>query len=540
MHKTMRVSFLLAFATAATLLAKTALAQSASVSLVKNASTDPVAPGATLTYTLSVSNEGPDDAMNVAVSDPLPAGTTFSAITAPGGWNCTTPSVGTNGTVNCTNPDFPPSSALFSIDVVVGALPDGTVITNTATITSTTADPNPNDNTSTTNTTVTTPVATLTVTKTGSPNPVDAGNDLSYTITASNNGASPLDTATVTDPMPPGTTFVSLASPGGWSCTTPSVGANGTVSCSMTSAPANTAFVFTLVVHVPSNTSAGLVTNRATFFSDIGGRDTTLTATAVNQVQISADLQVTNGDAPDPVVAGSNLVYTIGINNLGPSDAAAVSLTDSLPTGTTFVSLASPGGWSCMTPAAGASGSVSCSGSVIALATATFTLTVNTNAALAGGTILTDSATATFASDPNNGNNTGTATTTVNLNPVTTTVILAPTVTFNANGVVTVTVSTPGTTPTGNVTLSVDAGAPVSQPLVAVNGTSAAAVFTLTSPAVGSHTLAANYAAQGPFSASSATGTLIVISPVPALGSKELLALAAALAVVAVLAMGKR
>jgi uncharacterized repeat protein (TIGR01451 family) len=540
MLKTLRFSALLAFITASLMLASPAAAQSASVSLVKNASTDPVAPGATLTYTLSISNEGPDDALNVVVSDPLPAGTTFSAITVPGGWNCTTPAVGVNGTVNCSIPDFAPVSALISIDVVVGALPDGTLLTNTATVTSTTPDPDPNDNSSTTNTTVTTPVATLTVTKTGAPNPVDAGNDLSYTITASNNGSVVLDTATVTDPLPPGTTFVSLASPGGWACTTPAVGANGTVTCSMLAAPANSSFVFTLVAHVPSNAPTGPVTNQATFFSDVGGRDTTLLATAVNQVQISADLQVTNNDAPDPVVAGSNLVYTIGVNNAGPSDAASVSLTDSLPAGTTFVSLASPGSWSCTTPAVGAHGSVSCSGPVIALATATFTLTVNTNASLAGSTVLTDNATATFASDPNNGNNTGTATTTVNPNPVTTTVIAAPTVTFNANGIVTVTVSTPGTTPTGNVTLSVDGGAPLSQPLVAVNGTSAAAVFTITSPAVGSHTLAANYPAQGPFNASSATGTLVVLPALPVLGGKELLALAAALMVVATVALGRR
>lgn len=418
MHKTIQFLFLLAFATVATLLPSTASAQSAELSLVKTASTDPVSPGATLTYTLSVSNEGPDDGINTVVSDPLPAGTTFQALSAPGGWSCTTPTVGTNGTVSCSIADFAPLTAIISIDVVVGALPDGTVLTNTATVSSTTADPNPADNSDTTNTTVSTPTATLTVTKTGSPNPVDAGADLSYTITASNNGAVTLDLATVTDPLPPSTTFVSLASPGGWSCTTPAVGANGTVNCNMALMPGLSSAVFTLVVHIPSNSAASPVTNQATFFSTQGGRDTTLQATAVIQVQISADLLVTNSDSPDPVVAGSNLVYTIGVNNTGPSDASAVTLTDTLPSGTTFVSFAAPGGWSCTTPAAGAIGSISCSGSALASTTPTFTLTVNTNAALAGGTILTDSATASSASDPNTGNNTGTATTTINLTPV--------------------------------------------------------------------------------------------------------------------------
>src|SRR5258708_39497011 len=101
--------------------------------------------------------------------------------------------------------------------------------------------------------------------------------------------------------------------------------------------------IFPVVAHILPNRAATPVTNQATFFSSQGGRDTTLKATAVIQVQISADLLVTNSDSPDPVLAGSNLAYTIGVNNTGPSDASTVTLTDTLPSGTTFVSLAAPG-----------------------------------------------------------------------------------------------------------------------------------------------------------------------------------------------------
>src|SRR5438445_4197776 len=177
---------------------------------------------------------------------------------------------------------------------------------------------------------------------------------------ASNSGASLRDTPTVSDTLPAGTTFVSLASPGGWSCTAPAVGASGSISCTITPMPSNTAAVFTLVVLVGSNHAAGALPNQATFFSSSGGRNTTLTGSTSTQVQISSDLNVTKSDAPDPVTAGSNVVYTIGVTDNGPSDAAAVSLTDTLPAGTTFVSLASPGGWSCAAPAVGASGSISC------------------------------------------------------------------------------------------------------------------------------------------------------------------------------------
>ncbi|MCU1296130.1 MAG: Kelch motif [Acidobacteriaceae bacterium] len=96
----------------------------------------------------------------------------------------------------------------------------------------------------------------------------------------------------------------------------------------------------------------------------------------------------------------------------------------------------------------------------------------------------------------------------------TTTSISAPTVTFPANGSVTVTVSSTGLTPTGNVSLTVDGGNPISQALS--NG---AAVFSLTSPAAGTHNVSASYSAQGNFAASSTTGALHVDYSAPTLTS---------------------
>src|SRR5438094_233521 len=66
--------------------------------------------------------------------------------------------------------------------------------------------------------------------------------------------------------------------------------------------------------------------------------DTELTA-----VQTRADLSIVKTDSPEPVSAGNNLTYTLTIDNAGPSDAAAVTVSDTLPTGTSFVS-ASDGG----------------------------------------------------------------------------------------------------------------------------------------------------------------------------------------------------
>jgi uncharacterized repeat protein (TIGR01451 family) len=43
------------------------------------------------------------------------------------------------------------------------------------------------------------------------------------------------------------------------------------------------------------------------------------------------DLSITKSDSPDPVVQGNNLTYTIQVQNHGPNDASAVSISDNLP-----------------------------------------------------------------------------------------------------------------------------------------------------------------------------------------------------------------
>ena len=109
-------------------------------------------------------------------------------------------------------------------------------------------------------------------------------------------------------------------------------------------------------------------------------------------------------------------VYVTVINN-GPASAATVKLTDAVPSGTTFVSQAQSTGpaFSCTNPAAGATGTTSCSISALASkASATFKLTY----ALPSSTTQTsvvDTAVVSSAinPDPTPANNTSTATTPV-------------------------------------------------------------------------------------------------------------------------------
>jgi uncharacterized repeat protein (TIGR01451 family) len=124
-----------------------ASAAAADLSLTKADTPDPVAIGNDITYTITVTNNGPDPASSVTLSDTVPTNTTFRSITTPVGWTCgTVPAVGGTGPISCTNPSFAVGSSIFTLVVRVGAaVPDGTIISNTATDTSPTDSSSGND-----------------------------------------------------------------------------------------------------------------------------------------------------------------------------------------------------------------------------------------------------------------------------------------------------------------------------------------------------------------------------------------------------------
>ena len=131
-----------------------------------------------------------------------------------------------------------------------------------------------------------------------------------------------------------------------------------------------------------------------------------------------ADLSVTKTDAPDPVVPGSNITYTISVTDAQYDQASGITLTDPLGTPTTFVSLTqnSGPGFSCATPAVGAAGTLTCTlGSLDVGVSASFTLVVNVPPATSTGTTITNTASvdASATIDPNPANNSASASTTV-------------------------------------------------------------------------------------------------------------------------------
>ncbi len=126
---------------------------SADVSILKTASPNPVLTGGDLAYTILVHNAGGGSASTVQVSDPLPPQTTFVSCATTQG-SCTSPDVGTNGTVRVDLGTLANGgNATITIHVLVNAA-GGSTITNTVTVTAATPDSDSSNNISSTTTTV--------------------------------------------------------------------------------------------------------------------------------------------------------------------------------------------------------------------------------------------------------------------------------------------------------------------------------------------------------------------------------------------------
>src|SRR6185369_12483700 len=165
-----------------------ALAAPADLSVTKVDSPDPAVAGSNVTYTIAVTNLTAADATTVALSDTLPANTTFVSFTSPAGWSCTTPAVGGTGTVNCTIATLPANgSGSFTLVVNVNAAtPNGTIVSNTASVRSI-DDPVVGNNSATATTTVSSG-ANLLVLKADSPDPAVANGNITYVVNVRNDG----------------------------------------------------------------------------------------------------------------------------------------------------------------------------------------------------------------------------------------------------------------------------------------------------------------------------------------------------------------
>jgi uncharacterized repeat protein (TIGR01451 family) len=162
----------------------------ADLSITKTDGNTSVVPGTSDTYTITVSNNGPDTVTGASVSDPLPAGTiaanwAFAGSSGGGSVSGDTSGIG----ALATTVDLPANASVtFSFTVQISPLATGTYI-NTATVSppAGVTDNDPGNNSATDSDTLT-PQADLSITKTDGVTSVVPGTVDTYTITVTNNG----------------------------------------------------------------------------------------------------------------------------------------------------------------------------------------------------------------------------------------------------------------------------------------------------------------------------------------------------------------
>ncbi len=317
----------------------------ADLSITKTDLPDPVVAGTDLTYTITATNSGPGDTPDVEISDPLPPGTTFVSATPSAGAACSSPPVGGAGTVTCTWAGATGAGVARTLTLVVHVDPGvlhGSTITNTATAVSSVLAIDASADTLVINR------SSLAVTKDDVPDPVIAGEDITYTITATNNGPSVASNIQISDPLPPSTTLVSATPSAGGGCMSPPVGETGTVTCTWAGITGvGVVRTLTLAVYVPLTAADGsTVTNTARAIPSVLANDATADTLVINQ----ADLSVTKDDGVTTAVPGGSVTYVITTTNSGPSDAVGVTIADLFPPELTCL-------WTCT-----ATGSASCGG----------------------------------------------------------------------------------------------------------------------------------------------------------------------------------
>ena len=165
------------------------------------------------------------------------------------------------------------------------------------------------------------------------PQQANAGSDFTYTYHWRNGAAVAAHNATVQLVLPSGVTFVSVTAPGA-SCTQPAGGGTGTVTCNLGTLAPGQYGTFAVAVNVPSlNAPSTIDHGNYSIAADGLG---TLLGPAVHTTLTSsiqyADLAVRLTDNVAAAIWGqTGLSYQMVVTNLGPLDATAATLTDTLP-----------------------------------------------------------------------------------------------------------------------------------------------------------------------------------------------------------------
>jgi uncharacterized repeat protein (TIGR01451 family)/fimbrial isopeptide formation D2 family protein len=297
--------------------------------------TKPVVPGATIPYTVTISNTG-DGGGSAVITDDVPSNLTVSGTpacgTLTGSDTCSVTGSGNDWQFHVTLAAGDSVQVTFS---AVLAATDTADAVNTASITS-----GPCNGGNTCTSTVTNPVPDFTVLKSDTPgdgNPAKPGSTIVYTVKIQNVGDG-AGSAVITDPVP------SLVTVDDTSVTCGTL--TGSDTCSATGTGNNVVIHVTLAagdsVSVTFSATVGAtvktdVVNTATITSGPCNTDTGCSSTVTNPVPFITVVKSSSPVTGTTVVPGQTITYTLAVSNIGSGVADTTVVTDAIPAGSTYV-----------------------------------------------------------------------------------------------------------------------------------------------------------------------------------------------------------
>ncbi|HEV2835252.1 MAG TPA: SBBP repeat-containing protein, partial [Pyrinomonadaceae bacterium] len=239
-----------------------------------------------------------------------------------------------------------------------------------------------------------------------SPDPVNFGANLTYTINVVNNGDTSANNVTLTDTIPAGAIFVSATSNVG-SCT-----GTSPIVCTLGKINPGVSVTVTVVVKPPAvRTAVNIATATLNEADSFPANNTATSETLVD----FADLAITKNAAQTLAAPGAKITYSLVVRNKGVLPAA-VTVTDNLPSGLSLNKCSTTSGVVC----GGSGNNVSVVFPSLAPAAAEVVLiTAQVSAAATAGTLISNTASASSPlPDPDTSNNSSTALVAVASTPI--------------------------------------------------------------------------------------------------------------------------
>ena len=340
-------------------------------------SPDPATGAGNVTYTVSIQNQGPNDAATTTVTNTLPPEVTF--ISASGsGWSC-----GNSGQlVTCTRSGIANTITAPDLNIVarVTGASSGT-ITDSVTVSSTTGDPFVSNNTVTENTSINNGTD-VSIGLSVSPTSVPAGSSANFFLAPRNTGPSVALASQVIYTLPVGFTFVSINSSGSWSCGESA----GVITCDLASFGVGVVDNISITATAPASGSVNSTATISTTTTEPNTANNTATLSGAI-VPAGADLSIAKDKSPNPVVEGTSITNTITVLNNGPdATTGTITVVDTL-SAETFVS-SSGTNWSCNATGTAPAETVTCtySGAALSANDDAPLLVINTTARINAGT----------------------------------------------------------------------------------------------------------------------------------------------------------